>query len=87
MFENYKVFTNQEIKAKCIKADENFSVGEECDAYYSPPFIFLGKSESEFGVINRHGYCIHYYWEDFHEHFEVMTEDFEGIPYIIYEIK
>ena len=85
MFENFqKVMTSQEIKVKCIKEDEHFRVGKEYEAYYNPPSI-IGSHLSEFCVRNKIG--VHYGWEEFYEHFEVLTEGFEGVPYIEFEFK
>ena len=85
----HKVMTSQEIKVKCIKADNeyDFRAGEEYDAEYLPPGIF--GLHSQFLVSNEpfSFRIIHYTWEEFYEHFEVLTEGFEGVPYIEIEFK
>lgn len=86
----HKVMTSQEIKVKCIKEDNeyDFCVGEEYDAEYLPPSIF-GSLHSHF-LVSNHSYSfriIHFTWEEFYENFEVLTEDFKGVPYIELEIK
>ena len=84
----YKVMTSQDIKVKCIKEDNeyDFRIGEEYDATYFPPSI-LGSHHSSFGVSNKSFHITHFTWEEFYANFEVLTEDFEGIPYIELEFK
>ena len=86
----YKAMSSQDIKVKCIKEDNeyDFRAGEEYDATYFPPSIF-GSHHSSFCVSNKSFSfrIIHFTWEEFYEHFEVLTEGFEGVPYIEFEFK
>ena len=86
----YKVMTSQDIKVKCIKEDNeyDFRVGEEYDAIYITPSIF-GFPRSFFSVSNKSFSfrIIHFTWEEFYANLEVLTEDFEGVPYIEFELK
>ena len=74
----YKAMSSQDIKVKCIKADDDFCAEEEYEATYFPPSIF-GSMHSSFCIFNHKHMC-HYTWEEFHEHFEILTKDFKGFP-------
>ena len=76
---NMKPLLDQDLKVRCIKANEDFRLGEEYSATYLAPWIL--NRWASFEVLNGFVICS-YSWEEFYEHFEILTEDFEGIPSI-----
>ena len=84
-----KFLFDQRIQAKCIKKYSfmgKWKKGQDYKVYYRAPDILLRYSDFQ---IMSESTIVHLSWDEFFKHFEVLTEDFEGIEKIdfIYENK